>query len=209
MLRRREADQMSLQLSVRDGGLLLDFLERQHVCFVEHHEDAHLIRADIQVVTFHLAVGPEDGLEVRSAHVHLPVHLPPSVILEVVSLEDLAKLGDLRRQAAWLAQRVRPVPLCKDAAVEVQRRSFLVGLPHVRRAELLQGVPRDLHVVEHALQLRSELVTAFRLQLDDHRFLRFVAQALAAEQPLAQILLVELLKDVFVLQVSEQDDHSI
>lgn len=68
-------------------------------------------------------------------------------------------------------------------------------------------VTRQIHVGHHALELRGELRAAPELQLRDHCTLRIVARRPREQQPLRQLLLVELCKDVLVREVGEEPHH--
>lgn len=74
---------------------------------------------------------------------------------------------------------------------------------------------RRLHVLEHSLQLRSELTAALRLkafvsagndrrcylELGDHRLLGVVGDALSEQKTLCKMLLVVTLEHVLLLEV--------
>ena len=83
---------------------------------------------------------------------------------------------------------------------------YLAAAAH-RVTEGLLCVSGDLHVHEHALELRGELVAALDLELADHRALGVVRDGAPAEQSLGQVLLVILFEDVLLLKVAEEHHH--
>lgn len=63
-----------------------------------------------------------------------------------------------------------------------------------------------MHVAEHSLQLRRELIAALALELGDEAALQVVRDGAPAEQALGQRLPVVRLKHVLAVQEPKQGD---
>ena len=69
-------------------------------------------------------------------------------------------------------------------------------------AEVVHHVLRELHVSKHRFELGRELVAALCLEFGDERALGVVGYRSAAKKTLRQVLLVVLLEDILLVQVS-------
>ena len=76
-------------------------------------------------------------------------------------------------------------------------RLVLLGV----RVEVGLVVDADREVVQHALHLARELRAAAQLELADHQPLRVVRRRALVQQPLRQLVAVDLRKEVLVRQV--------
>lgn len=95
--------------------------------------------------------------------------------------------------------RVRPSARSKETGRERGTYGSFCEVVLVR----LHVVRRYLHIVEHALELRSELRPALDLQLRQHAALRIVRDRSTEEQTLGKVSLVIPFEHVFVREVSE------
>ena len=67
-------------------------------------------------------------------------------------------------------------------------------------------VARELHVVEHALQLLRELEAALDLELGEHAALGVVRDGARVEEALGEVRFVVALEDVLFGDVAEDGD---
>jgi hypothetical protein len=74
---------------------------------------------------------------------------------------------------------------------------------------ILHGLGRNLHVVEHPLQLLRELVTALDLELRQHATLRVIRHRSAEKQTFGKVILVVTLERVLFSNVSENRDRLV
>mmetsp|Transcript_9565 Transcript_9565/g.16497 ORF Transcript_9565/g.16497 Transcript_9565/m.16497 type:complete len:306 (+) Transcript_9565:387-1304(+) len=166
----RQRLQVPLQVRHGDLGRVLDVVVRQLVRVVEQQQHAHLVRGDAQLVP---AV-PEPRPQFSRAHVGLPREAAARVGLEVELVEGLAAAEDLLRELARLHRLRWPEAGRQDvhAQLHVAKRGLVAVVEE--GLERLHAICGQAHVVEHALQLRRELVPALRLQLGDEASLRIV-----------------------------------
>ena len=76
-------------------------------------------------------------------------------------------------------------------------------------SKTLHGIGRNLHVVEHPLQLLRELVTTFDFELCQHATLRIIRNRSAEKQTLGEVILIITLERVLFGNVSENRDRLI
>ena len=81
--------------------------------------------------------------------------------------------------------------------IDIERSNYLIVGSH--------DVLGQLHVLEHALELEREDAAALLLELGEHALLGVDGGALADEQALGQVLLVEGLEDVLAVYEAKED----
>ena len=206
----RQRLQRPLQILRGDTRLADDIPVAHPVALVEQQEDAHLVRADVE-----LALGlSERRSEIRGAHVRQP-RQPPAVVTRQIKLPELvARLGYLPRDVALghvSTPGGGPAPRREHLHGEVDPPQQLRdggarghGLLLQSRSERRHRVSAGAHVVEHPLDLARELIPALRLEFDDEAALGVVAGGASAEQALGKVLFVVPLEDVLLLQESKQ-----
>ena len=73
----------------------------------------------------------------------------------------------------------------------------------------MHGLGRNLHVVEHPLQLLRELVTTLDFELRQHATLGIIRNRSAEKQTLGKMILVVTLERVLFGNVSENRDRLV
>lgn len=112
--------------------------------------------------------------------------------------------------SSWSTKPYKPTATASNAASQCFAASpaFQPVLHHAqtggsaahRLPEGGEDLPGQVHVLEHALQLVGELRPALRLELAYHRLLRIRARALAQQQALGEVPLVERLEHILALR---------
>ena len=125
--------------------------------------------------------------------------------LVVEALEGLDALHELLGQVEVVRLVRGPEARGEDLHAQVGVELDLLVVEVVGEGGL--HVAREVHVGDHALELGGELRAAAQLELGDHAALRVVRARAREEQPLGQLLLVELGEDVLVAQVAEEAHH--
>mmetsp|Transcript_7891 Transcript_7891/g.18792 ORF Transcript_7891/g.18792 Transcript_7891/m.18792 type:complete len:302 (+) Transcript_7891:606-1511(+) len=161
-----ERQHVPLQVVRRQVELLLDVIERHRILVVEEEQDARLVRGDDQVVLLLLPVGEEVAQHLRIPQLVHPAQPSVGGALVVKQLERLDAREHLRRQVEVVILVRRPEArrehLHADVGVELD--VVLAQVLGKRGAH----VARQVHVCDHALELRCELRAAAQLQLGDH-----------------------------------------
>mmetsp|Transcript_42661 Transcript_42661/g.140136 ORF Transcript_42661/g.140136 Transcript_42661/m.140136 type:complete len:707 (-) Transcript_42661:8-2128(-) len=200
-----EREHVALELLRGQVEVALDVGEGHRVRLVEEQQDAGLVGGDEQVVLLALPRGRELAHHGRRAQ---RVHPPQPAVRGAQVVKGLEGL-DALQHLLWQVELVRLVRR-PEAGGEHLHRQVGVELELLVLDVLGEGgldVLRQVHVGHHALQLRGELRAAPQLELGDHRALRVVARRARQQQPLRELLLVELGEDVLVGQVAKEPHH--
>mmetsp|Transcript_10333 Transcript_10333/g.28139 ORF Transcript_10333/g.28139 Transcript_10333/m.28139 type:complete len:571 (-) Transcript_10333:264-1976(-) len=187
--------------------MLGDFPIGEALRVIEQHQNDHLMSAAGYLVLLR----SEGGSDLRRAQVGLPGQLPPRVRRVVEVFELLTAGHELWRDIARAMMAVR-----RPGARREHLHGQVRGLPLLTRPtallpafEVRHHLPARSDVVKHILELRSELIAALDLQLAQQRPLQVVRGRLAVEQSFGEMLLVVLLEEVFLREVSEKEDRML
>mmetsp|Transcript_28150 Transcript_28150/g.76152 ORF Transcript_28150/g.76152 Transcript_28150/m.76152 type:complete len:213 (+) Transcript_28150:922-1560(+) len=146
-------------------------------------------------------------LERAMSEIRVPLQPAAVVFGCVVVVEDFLQLEHLLWQVDLGRGVGGPVALREHV-----HRKLDVRLEATSKRRLAEGsdhVSRQIHVLEHTLQLGSEARAAFSLELRDHRLLRVDRGRFVEQQPLGEVLFVESLEQILAVDVAEESHRLV